>query len=293
MVSDETYAPAQPPFLATFVSIWVGGFVASAVVRALPLAAAPHSWAVESVYRLLLAAVVGGVVLGAVLPRLAGAEISYAGATFAFAAGGALGTAVQLVWLRETARHLAAAGPWLTTVSAAGSLVAAVAALAGTIVTYQVVVTLAEPAGASGGRGMHELALPEEISPLPEPRRELPVRTWLDVAVADVRRAVVTACNEIGTASAIEVPSRVLEALTELGTCTRTVRLGELDDPQVRKAVEQLVGGLERFQATLADLGTPAIEGARLRYELEHADGLAQIRAALERIDELRVANAT
>ena len=291
MVSDETYARTTPPFLATFASIWIAGAVASAVAGAVPLAGAVHSWAAWSIYRLLLVAAVGAAVLRAVLPRLAGAEISYAAAAFALVAGGAIGTAVQLLWLRETARHAAAAGPWLTTLSAAGSLVTAVASLVGAIVTYQAVAALARPVAAAAGAALRELPWPDEVSPLPEPRHDLPVRTWLDVAVTDVRRAVVSASSEIGSASAIDVPSRVLEALTELATCTRTMRQGEVDDAQLRKAVEQLVEGLERFQAALADLGTPAIEGARLRYELEHADGLGQIRAALERIDELRAAD--
>jgi len=198
-------------------------------------------------------------------------------------------------FLRETTRHAAAAGPWLTTISAAGSLVATIASLAGTVLTYQIVLALAQPLGARAtgttidldfGSRVAETTRPAAPA-LPELRGERPVRTWLDVALADVRRAVVTAVGEIGEASAIDVPSRVLEALTDLATCTRTLRQGEVDDPQLRRLVARLVDGLERFQTSISTFGTPSIEGARLRYELEHADGLATIRTAIEEIEAL------
>jgi hypothetical protein len=296
MVSDETYRGSQPPFRATFATLWIAGAVSSAVLAALPIYGFVHSWTAGSVYRVVLGAAIGGAVVRAALPRLAGAEISYPGAAFAVGIGGGLGTLVQLVWLGETARHAAAAGPWLTTISVAGSLVASVASLAGTILAYQVVVALARPRGARATETEIELGLAwgaadtshPAVLPLPEPPRERPVRTWLDVALADVRRAVVTAVGEIGEAAAIDFPSRVLEALSELATCTRTLRQGEVDDPQVRSGVERLVDGLERFQTSISTLGTPAIEGARLRYELEHADGLATIGGAFEEIDALQ-----
>jgi hypothetical protein len=80
----------------------------------------------------------------------------------------------------------------------------------------------------------------------------------------------------------------VVDALTALGICIRSLQHAITSDPKVRAEIDHLIDGLNRFQTALTQIAADAATGLA-RYELDHADGLADIRESFERFRALGV----
>jgi hypothetical protein len=316
MIGNETRSWDQPPVLSTVVCIWLSGAVASAAGAFLVF---PQSAAVDpNAYRLLQLAVyafLGGAVLRSLLPHLARLELSYASAAGSLAVGGLVGEAIYRVGVHVVAHAAPAQSPAINPIIWSGSLLSLVGSIAGLAVSYQAVVMLSTRVAAAG-QPEPELEAHEDRPPLAEePRVEAPLAPagegWLEVALARTQEAVEDACREIGNAPPGAAAGVAMDALAELATCARILDHPSTRDSDVRKAVAELTRHLETFQNSLADIvADPTANGAmhvyqpgafnastadvsstggRLRYELERADGLAELRAAFARLESLGV----
>jgi hypothetical protein len=288
MISATPPLRTQPSFWLTAVCLLVSGTVAGLFVGLLvpALRFSESDLGTTLLYITLASALIGGLVLRAVLPRLAGAAISYPWAVAALGLGGAAGNAFLWVVQRGS---LLSAGPLFGLAATALSLV----------VSYYVVV-----AGSRDIRGAARV-------PAPFADLDVDVDATPANAIARAEAAVTRTCIEISRAPSDQVPGVVIDALTELGTCANMLRNESPRDPAVRAAVAQLVDGLDRFQEALTEiaassaaLGTDKLYqrgalfpsmadvsdgGGHARYALDHADGLAEIRDACA---ELRVLGA-
>ncbi len=253
-----------PSFWLTSLSLFVSGTVAGLFVGLLTpaLRFSESDLGVTLLYLTAASALIGGLVLRAVLPRFAGAAISYPWAVAALGLGGVAGTA--FLWVARGATAAQGVQPLIGLGATAVSLV----------VSYYVVV-----AGCRDLRG----AVRE---PLPFVDLDAPVSS-LSNTIARAEAAVTRTCIEISRAPADEIPGVVIDALTELGACANVLRNESPRDPAVRAAVTQLVDGLDRFQEALTEIAASAATlGSDTLY---HADGLAEIREAC---GELRVLGA-
>lgn len=288
MISATPPLRRSPSFWLTAVCLLVSGTVAGLFVSLLmpTLRVSESDFGTTLLYVTIASALIGGLVLRAVLPRLAGTAISYPWAVAALGLGGAVGNAFLWVAREGSAFSIE---PLLGFGATALSLV----------VSYYVVV-----AGSRGVRGA--VRAPAAFADLDVDTGTTPAN-----AVARAEAAVTRTCIEISRAPADHVAGVVIDALTELGACARTLRNESPRDPAVRAAVAELVDGLERFQEALtkiaanaAALGTdnlyqrgalfPSMAdisdgGGHARYALDHADGLVEIRDACA---ELRVLGA-
>jgi hypothetical protein len=129
--------------------------------------------------------------------------------------------------------------------------------------------------------------------------------------VARTQDAVAQTCIAVSRSAAGDMAGHVVDALTELGICVRSLQHSTSSDPKVRAEVDRLVDGLNRFQTALTQIAadtaaagsqhlyqrgwlsgsvTDVSDGGSLaRYELDHADGLATIRESFERLRALGV----
>lgn len=306
MISATT-SPKPPLFWMTALSLLLAGSV-SALFASLwaPYLTAGAGLGASLVYASFVGAFVGAFVLRAILPRLAGVAISYPWAVVAIGLGSFVGNAATVVAQTVTARHVPVAVAPL--VSANPLFVLGGAALR-LLVSYRVI-AFAGRAAAGRYAGV--------IRPRP------PVDEWADSVdtrlrgsdglEADLVRtqsAVAQTCIDVSRSAAADIPGRVVDALTELGTCAHMLRHVTPPDPETRAAVGQLLDGLERFQSALTDIASDAAatganhmvttgllwpsltdvsdHGSLARYELDHADGLATIRDAFERLRSLGV----
>jgi hypothetical protein len=261
----------------TALSLLVAGSVAGLFASVwMPVMSTGTGLGPSLVYASLVGAFVGGVVLRAILPRLAGVAVSYPWAVVAIGLGSFAGNAAAVVAQTITARHVPVAVAPL--VSANPLFVLGGAALR-LLVSYRVIVF----AGRNTVAGSY----------VPVERPRPPVARVSDGLEADLVRtqtAVARSCIDVSRSAADEIPGRVVDALAELGTCAHMLRHATPPDPQTRAAVAQLLDGLERFQNALTDIARDAAApGVSPRYELGHADGLAAIRDAFERLRSLGV----
>ena len=302
---NESAAPIErpPPFLMTALCLVASGWVGAAFVSFASVvpqggfAGSGRGLGLWLGYSTLLSAVVGGFVLRALLPRLVAVEIVYAWAVLALGAGSLVGDLFAAAVQRYTADH---AGPSAPIVFSDPIVTLGFTALS-LLVSYSVIVLT--------GHGPR--ARPPAFAPRPSPPSAVTssVRPYADTLGAQLVRtenSVTETCISISRAPAAAIPGCVTEAMLELATCANTLRAGRASDPNVRAAVSLLVDGLDRFQNALADIagdaaayGSGAIVqtgllfpttsdtgdgGSRARYELDHADGLATIRDALDRL---------
>jgi hypothetical protein len=263
MISATPPLRTSPSFWLTSVCLLVSGTVAGLFVSLLvpTLRFSESDLGTTLLYITIASALIGGLVLRAVLPRLAGAAISYPWAAAALGLGGAAGNAFLWVVQRGS-------------VSSAGPLFGLGATALSLVVSYYVVV-----AGSRGARG---------AARAPSPFADLDVVDASPAnAVARAEAAVTRTCIEISRAPADRVPGIVIDALSELGACAHMLRNESLRDPAVRAAVAELVDGLERFQEALTGIAaSTATLGTNTLYR---ADGLSEIREAC---GELRVLGA-
>ena len=285
----------------TVLCIWIAGLVSSALTSAwLPYRVAGTGVGLSLVYQSFAAAFIGGLVLHAVLPRLADASISYPWAVLALGLGGLAGNGVTYVVQTFTLRHApATVAPMLWANPMLGFAATAISLL----VTYQLI------ALAASRPVSYDFSAPRP-STLPA---EAPTGDSLSDIVARTQQAVARACIDISRSGG-QLAGHVVDALPELGTCERSLQHSTATDPKVHAAVEQLVDGLNRFQTALSQIAADSAElgsqhvyqrgwlmgsmadvsdgGSLARYELDHADGLATIRESLERLRELGVVSA-
>jgi hypothetical protein len=306
MISATT-SPRPPSFWMTALSLLVAGSV-SALFASLwaPYLTAGAGLGVSLVYASFVGAFIGGIVLRAILPRLAGVAISYPWAVVAIGLGSFVGNAATVVAQTITARHVPVAVAPL--VSANPLFVLGGAALR-LLVSYRVIAFAGRDAvGRYAGVTRTRPPVDERADSVePRPRGS----DGLEADLVRTQSAVARTCIDVSRSAADDIPGRVVDALTELGTCAHLLRHATPPSPETRAAVGQLLEGLERFQNALTDIASDAAAtgshrlvqrgllypsladvsdgGGLARYELDHADGLATIRDSFERLRSLGV----
>jgi hypothetical protein len=296
----------------TVVCIWISGWVSSVAVSMwLPYRIVGTGLGLSLVYQSFAGAFIGALVLRAVLPRLASASISYPWAVLALGLGSLAGNGLTLALQTFTLRHApAAVAPmiWSSPLLAFGAMAISF------VVSYHVIALStaprsAKPASASG-------------------RPPVPADDWYDLPaggdtaanvtgdslndiVAHAQQAVAQTCIDVSRSRADQMAGHVVDALTELGTCVRSLQHAPSLDPKIRAEVDRLIDGLNRFQTALTQIAADAAAtgahhmyqpgalfgsmtdvsdgGGLARYELDHADGLAAIRESFERLGTLGV----
>jgi hypothetical protein len=314
MISSASPSLARPPsFWMTVLCIWISGWVSSVVVTMwLPYRIVGTGLGLSLVYQSFAGAFIGAFVLRAVLPRLANASISYPGAVIALGLGSLAGNGLTNLLQRFTLRHTpAAVAPMIWS----SPLLAFAAMAVSFLVSYQVIALAtaphlsrsAKPASASGSA---QPAADDWYEATGNTAANVTGASLSDV-VAQTQDAVVRTCIDVSRSTAAQMAGHVVDALTELGTCVRSLQHSTSSDPKVRAELERLTDGLNRFQTALTQIAADAAAsasqhmyqpgalfgsmadvsdgGGLARYELDHADGLAAIRESFERLRALDV----
>jgi len=288
-----------PSFWMTALSLIASGWVASFFVGfTTPLRLFAPGIGASLLYAALVSALIGGVALRFILPQLTGVEIGYAWAVAALGLGSLVSTALTTTIEAAARRHAPSVAPAIWS----SPFLMLIATGASLVVAYWVI--------AIGGH-TRPTAL---VRPRPAPHATSSV-TSEDVAYdlgADLVRtqnAVTSACIDVSRAPGAEIPGVLVDALTEISICANTLRTATISDPATRSVVANLVRGLDRFEQGLTDIASDAAAtgadrlyrpgvlfgslgdvsdgGGRARYELDQADGLAEIRAAFETLRTL------
>jgi len=298
MISATQLRPT-PPLWPTIGSLWISGWVAGLAVLALsPQRFVNSGLAPSLVYLSAAGALLGALALRALLPRLDGVAISYPWAVVAIGIGTVIGNAFALAVQAVAFRSTPSVVPeiWSSPLATLG------ATLLSLFVSYRVVAATCRDVG---GRR----PAPRPVSSAGEPESAYP--SGLEGDAARAQATVARTCVELSRCPANEIPGVVLDVLTELGRRSQALRRAAPDDPLVHAAVTQFADGLDRFETALAEIASAAARtgsqrmvqpglfrsslsdvsdgGALARYELDHADGLADIREACERLRALGV----
>ena len=282
------------------------------VDRDLVLVAVPRRWdgvGMSLLYQSFIAAFIGAVVLRAVLPRLADVAISYPWAVLALGLGGLIGNGFTYAVQSFTLRH---APPTVAPMLWSSPLLGFAGMAISFFVSYQVIAVAtgprssraAKPASASGST-----TAAEDWYDAPR-GADADAHAGLGDVAARTQNAVAQTCIAVSRSAAGDMAEHVVDALTELGTCVRSLQHATSPDPKVRTEVERLIDGLNRFQTALTQIAADASAqeshvyqrgwlsgsmtdvsdgGSLARYELDHADGLATIRESFERLRALGV----
>jgi hypothetical protein len=314
MISSARPALARPPsFWMVALCIGISGFVSSLVTSMwFTYRVVGPGIGLSLVYQSFAAAFIGAFVLRAVLPRLAGASISYPWAVLALGVGGLAGNGFTYGVQSFALRH---APPTVAPMLWSSPLLGLAGMAISFFVSYQVI------AVASGPRS------PRRAKPLTASgSAQAPADDWYDVprggdiaataglgdVVTRTQDAVAQTCIAVSRSAAGDMAGHVVDALTELGTCVRSLQHATTSaEPKVRAEVERLIDGLNRFQTALTQIAADASAtgvhhvyqpgilfgsmadvsdgGSLARYELDHADGLATIRESLEHLRQLGV----
>jgi hypothetical protein len=312
MISSARPSVARPPsFWMVVLCIWISGLAMSAfAVIWLPYRVIGTGVGSALVVQSFIGAFIGGLVLRAILPRLADVSISYARAVLALGLGGLVGNGFTYVVQSFTLRHAPApVAPMLWSSPLLGFAGIALSFF----VSYQVIAVgtrpnpfrTAKPVSASG-------SMPAAEDWYDAPRGDdTTAHAGLGDVVAQAQNAVAQTCIAVSRSSAGDMAEHVVDALTELGTCVRSLQHATSPDAKVRTEVERLIDGLNRFQTALTQIAADASAagsrplyqpgfligymsdvsdgGSLARYELDHADGLATIRESFERLRALGV----
>ncbi len=287
------------------VCIWLSGWVSSAVTSMwLPYRVVGTGVGLSLIYQSFAAAFIGALVLRALLPRLANALISYPWAVLALGLGGLAGNGFTYAVQTFTLRH---APPTVAPMLWSSPLLAFASMAISFVVSYQVI---AVATGPRSSRVAKPPSAPESTQAGGDWYDVLPAGadTSLDDVVARTQNAVAQTCIAVSRSTASDMAGHVVDALTELGTCVRSLQHSTSPDPKVRAQVERLIDGLNRFQTALTQIAADAATGSQdlyqpgvlfgsmadvsdggslARYELDHADGLAAIRESFERLRTL------
>lgn len=311
MLDSAAPVSKSPPFVLTVVSILVSGWVVG-LLAGIWLSPLGHSGGqgvgVSLGFTTLVTAVIGGLVLRAVLPRLAGVEISYGWAVVALGLGNLVATIFSLSAQKLVYQHLARTAPLI----GANPLLALATTAIGLAVSYWVISLFGREPQTRVLRPGPVVARTRTPGPTAADGSDLPARTGdLAFDLSRTQDAVARTCIEISRAPAQTIPGYIVDALIELSTCATILRNSEPPNAKVRAAVNQLVAALDRFQQSLVEIADDAAAsgsshivgrgvflpslidtsdgGSRARYELDHADGLATIREAFQQLQTLGV----
>ncbi len=309
MIDSAAPVSKSAPFFLTVVSILVSGWVVGLLVGLWlsPLGyGGGQAVGVSLGFTTLVTAVIGGLVLRAVLPRLAGVEISYRWAVVALGLGNFVAAIFSLAAEKLIYQHLAKTTPLI----AANPLLSLVTTAIGFGISYWVIVLYGREPQAAPRPRVAVARPPSAYEAGPGYELRLPAG-GLAFDVARTQEAVARTCIEISRARAQEIPGYIIDALAELSTCEGALRNTDSANAKVRAAVNTLVDGLERFQESLVQIADDAASsgsgrivqpgllfpslsdtsdgGSRARYELDYADGLATIREALDQLRKLGV----
>lgn len=305
-----------PSFWLTVVCIWISGWVSStAVLLWLPFRIVGTGLGLALVYRSFAGAFIGALVLRAVLPRLANAVISYPWAVIALGLGSLAGNGLTLALQTFTLRHApAAAAPMIWSSPLLGFAAMAVSFF----VSYQVIALATAPRSSRSAKppsasGSGQVGADDWYDAFPAGGDTAATVTGSNLSdvLAHTQHAVAQACISVSRSTGSDMSGHVVDALTELGTCVRSLQHSTAADPNVRAEVDRLVDGLNRFQTALTQIAADAAAtasqhmyqpgalfgsmadvsdgGGLARYELDHADGLAAIRESFERLRTLGI----
>ena len=310
MLSSASPSLARPPsFWMTVLCIWISGWASSAVTSWwLSYRVVGTGVGLTLVYQSFAAAFIGALVLRAVLPRLANASISYPWAVVALGVGGMIGNGFTYAVQTFTLRHTPAAiAPMLWS----SPLLAFAGMAISFFVSYHVI------AVATGPRSPRSTKPPSASGSAADDWYDVPAsgdaaaNISLSDVVARTQHAVAQTCIAVSRSTAGDMAGHVVDALTGLGTCVRSLQHSTSPNPKIRAEVDRLVDGLNRFQTALTQIAADAAAtgsqhlyqrgvlfgsmadvsdgGGLARYELDHADGLATIRESFERLRQLGV----
>lgn len=308
ITSDALSNNRAPSFWMTALSLVASGWVASFFVGfTVPLRLFAPGIGVSLLYAALVSALIGGIALRVILPLLTGVEISYPWAVAALGLGSLVSTALTTTIQTATLRHAPSVAPAIWS----SPLLMLAATGASLVVSYWVIAlgghTHTSALSRTRRRSSQAPAPPADAAPADartalEPTSDTVHDLRMDVVVA--QNAVTDACIDISRASAAEIPGCVVDALTEISICATKLRAASIPDAKTRAVVSHLVAGLDRFSQALTNIASDAAAtgsdrlpqrgfllgsladvsdgGGRARYELDHADGLAEIRFAFE-----------
>jgi hypothetical protein len=313
MISSASPSLARTPsFWLTVLCIWISGWASSAASSVwLPYRIVGTGLGF-SVVQAFAGAFIGALVLRAVLPRLANVSISYPWAVIALGLGALAGNSLTFALQTFTVRHApAAAAPMIWS----SPLLAFAAMAVSFLVSYQVIAIAgagarsSKPASTSGA----VQAPADDWYHLPAAANPAANATGpsLGDVVAHTQHAVAQTCIDVSRSTGEQMAGHVVDALTELGTCVRSLEHAASSDPKVRAETDRLVEGLNRFQTALTQIAADAAAsasqrmyqpgalfgsmadvsdgGGLARYELDHADGLAAVRESFERLRALGI----
>jgi hypothetical protein len=316
MISSASPSLARPPsFWMTVVCIWISGWASSAVTSMwLPYRIVGPGLGLSLVYQSFVGAFIGALVLRAVLPRLANAVISYPWAVVALGLGTLAGNGLTLALQTFTLRH---APPAVAPMIWSSPLLAFASMAISFFVSYQVIALATAPRSSRSAKSVSSSG-----------SAQVGAQDWYDVpasgntavnvtgasvsdVVAHTQHAVAQTCIDVSRSTASEMAGHIVDALTELGTCVRSLRHSTSSDPKICAEVDRLIDGLNRFQTALTQIAADASAtgaqhmyrrgwlsgsmadvsdgGSLARYELDHADGLAAIRESFEHLRTLGV----
>jgi hypothetical protein len=314
MISSASPSLSRTPsFWLTVVCIWISGWVSGAVTSLwLPNRLGGTGLGLSLVYHSVAAAFVGAFVLRSLLPRLADASISYPWAVLALGLGGLAGNGFAYAVQTFTVRHVSiTVMPMLSS----NPLLALVSMAIGFGVSYQVIAVSTAPRSSRSAKpvsasGSAQVAGDDWYDVLPA-SGDIPANAGLDNVVARTQEAAAQICIDVSRSRASEMAGRIVDALTELGTCVHRLQHSTCSDPKVRAEIDRLVDGLNRFQTSLTQIAADASAtgthrmyqpgalfgsmadvsdgGGLARYELDHADGLEEIRESFERLRALGI----
>lgn len=294
--SDALPNNRAPSFWMTVLSLMASGWAASLFVGlTTPLRLFAPGIGVSLVYAAFVSALIGGVALRFILPLLTGVEISYPWAVAALGLGSLVSTAFTTTIQTATLRHVPSVAPMIWS----SPLLLLAATAASLIVSYWVI-------AIGGHTRAPALSRRRSVPPPPvaAPSESVEAGGGLEAELVRAQNAVTNACIDVSRARAADIPGVVVGALTEISVCANALRAASVPDAATRAVVDNLVAGLDRFCEALTDIASEAAatgsdripqrgllfgsladvsdDGARARYELDHADGLADIRTALE-----------
>ena len=305
--------PLGPTLLCLFATSWVSSAVVSAAFagRAYPAGVPPAAFLVGVG---LVEALVGAVVIRALLSKVVGCDISY-GAAFVALAGGSLAS-TAFVWATSTAvQH--SGNP--AVVPSGGLVFGFVPAIASMAVSYWLLQLgagdralaqahtgrTADPDGASDA-GADEAPALDSLST----RLRLGGASYSDL-VSAARETSLSLVEAVSRGTPEEVPDQISEGLPPLQAITD--KLGSATPPAAVPARlhQQLVAGMTQLQEDLVDTASSAAStaedhitqrgwllpssvdvsdgGTRYRWELSQSEGLKRVREALGELNTLGI----
>jgi hypothetical protein len=261
------------PFLPTMLCLWGAGWVTSAfttflfVGRLYPIDGPP---ALMVAVNILLSAAVGAVVVRWLLRDVVGLELSYSAILLALVAGSVVGTIAQLA-----AFAMLRGGP-----SATLGL-SFLPGVLGALVSYSLL---------SNAARAEAPALASALAPL-EVAASAPTASLYAELMTAVRESTLGLVAAVDSAEPSSVPSVIADGMIGLEVARKRVEETPLPGDVPAELPQRLALGMELLSNDLAETADEAAltttGGARYRWELEHSEGLNEVREALAELRAL------